>query len=161
MSINRHLLAPFGFCGKRGIDFVATSCLLVFPFARRGAPCKIFTAQGVDKSTTFVFIPLRPTNKFACRSVTKQKDVEILRHLLASFWFCGKRGIRTPGPVKINGFQDRRIRPLCHLSATKVQPFFDFAKYFLHHLQKKFVVFSFSPTFYAFRGVSFAWFEGE
>ena len=28
----------------------------------------------------------------------------------------GKRGIRTPGPVKINGFQDRRIRPLCHLS---------------------------------------------
>ena len=29
---------------------------------------------------------------------------------------CGERGIRTPGPVKINGFQDRRIRPLCHLS---------------------------------------------
>ena len=72
-------------CGKRGIDFVDTSCLLVFPFARRGAPCKILTPQGVDKSTTFVFIPLRPTNKFAWRSVTKQKDVEILRHLLASF----------------------------------------------------------------------------
>ena len=30
--------------------------------------------------------------------------------------FSGERGIRTPGPVKINGFQDRRIRPLCHLS---------------------------------------------
>ena len=30
----------------------------------------------------------------------------------------GERGIRTPGPVKINGFQDRRIRPLCHLSNT-------------------------------------------
>ena len=30
--------------------------------------------------------------------------------------FCGERGIRTPGPVKINGFQDRRIRPLCQLS---------------------------------------------
>ncbi len=30
--------------------------------------------------------------------------------------YCGERGIRTPGPVKINGFQDRRIRPLCHLS---------------------------------------------
>ena len=29
---------------------------------------------------------------------------------------CGERGIRTPEPVKVNGFQDRRIRPLCHLS---------------------------------------------
>lgn len=36
--------------------------------------------------------------------------------------FCGERGIRTPGPVKINGFQDRRIRPLCHLS--KVECYF-------------------------------------
>ena len=32
----------------------------------------------------------------------------------------GERGIRTPGPVTVNGFQDRRIRPLCHLSAAKV-----------------------------------------
>ena len=28
----------------------------------------------------------------------------------------GERGIRTPGGVTLNGFQDRRIRPLCHLS---------------------------------------------
>ena len=32
----------------------------------------------------------------------------------------GERGIRTPEPVTVNGFQDRRIRPLCHFSATKV-----------------------------------------
>jgi hypothetical protein len=32
----------------------------------------------------------------------------------------GERGIRTPGPVTVNGFQDRRIRPLCHLSAANV-----------------------------------------
>ncbi len=31
--------------------------------------------------------------------------------------FCGERGIRTPGPVTVNGFQDRRNRPLCHLSS--------------------------------------------
>ena len=31
-------------------------------------------------------------------------------------FFCGERGIRTPGGVTLNGFQDRRIRPLCHLS---------------------------------------------
>ena len=30
--------------------------------------------------------------------------------------FCRERGIRTPGPVTDNGFQDRRIKPLCHLS---------------------------------------------
>jgi hypothetical protein len=33
----------------------------------------------------------------------------------------GERGIRTPGPVTVNGFQDRRIRPLCHLSGAKVK----------------------------------------
>ncbi len=34
-------------------------------------------------------------------------------------WSSGKRGIRTPGPVKVNGFQDRRVRPLRHLSVCK------------------------------------------
>ncbi len=28
----------------------------------------------------------------------------------------GERGIRTPGPVTVNSFQDCRIRPLCHFS---------------------------------------------
>ena len=42
---------------------------------------------------------------------------------LIFFFICGERGIRTPGPVKINGFQDRRIRPLCHLSNLFTIPF--------------------------------------
>ena len=33
----------------------------------------------------------------------------------------GERGIRTPGPVTVNGFQDRRNRPLCHLSEYKTK----------------------------------------
>ena len=33
----------------------------------------------------------------------------------------GERGIRTPGGFHLNGFQDRRIRPLCHLSGAKVR----------------------------------------
>ena len=33
----------------------------------------------------------------------------------------GERGIRTPGPVTVNGFQDRRNRPLCHLSGRKIK----------------------------------------
>ena len=32
---------------------------------------------------------------------------------------CGERGIRTPGTLRYNGFQDRRIRPLCHFSEGK------------------------------------------
>jgi hypothetical protein len=38
----------------------------------------------------------------------------------ALFFISGERGIRTPGGVTLNGFQDRRIRPLCHLSAAKL-----------------------------------------
>ncbi len=34
--------------------------------------------------------------------------------------FSGERGIRTPGSLTFNGFQDRRNRPLCHLSAAKI-----------------------------------------
>ncbi len=30
--------------------------------------------------------------------------------------FCRGGGIRTPGTLRFNGFQDRRIRPLCHSS---------------------------------------------
>jgi len=36
------------------------------------------------------------------------------------YCFGGERGIRTPGPVTVNGFQDRRIRPLCHLSSSSL-----------------------------------------
>ena len=41
---------------------------------------------------------------------------------------CGERGIRTPGTSRYNGFQDRRNRPLCHLSlfaTAKVTLFFN------------------------------------
>ncbi len=32
---------------------------------------------------------------------------------------CGEGGIRTPGGLTLNGFQDRRNRPLCHLSLNR------------------------------------------
>lgn len=46
---------------------------------------------------------LAPENKNTCKLITYR-------------YFSGERGIRTPGPVTVNGFQDRRNRPLCHLS---------------------------------------------
>jgi hypothetical protein len=38
------------------------------------------------------------------------------RHPYDNGAFCGERGIRTPGGVTLNSFQDCRIRPLCHFS---------------------------------------------
>jgi hypothetical protein len=35
--------------------------------------------------------------------------------------FGGELGIRTPGGLTLNGFQDRRIRPLCQLSGANVR----------------------------------------
>ena len=42
--------------------------------------------------------------------------------------YCGERGIRTPGTSQFNGFQDRRNRPLCHLSLVYCYPLFVFRK---------------------------------
>ena len=47
----------------------------------------------------------------------KRKLAEIQRVL---YGIGGERGIRTPGGVTLNGFQDRRNRPLCHLSLLVV-----------------------------------------
>ena len=56
------------------------------------------------------------------------------RALSDSFFIlaCGERGIRTPGASQLNGFQDRRNRPLCHLSSksgAKVLLFFELCKF--------------------------------
>ena len=42
----------------------------------------------------------------------------IFRAKLIFSVYCGETGIRTPGTSRYNGFQDRRNRPLCHLSKT-------------------------------------------
>ena len=59
-----------------------------------------------------------PTSLPACGGALQTKTKNGVRASSTPFFafVCGERGIRTPGPVKINGFQDRRIRPLCHLS---------------------------------------------
>ena len=57
----------------------------------------------------------------------QQVDVHVpiykKRALSDSFFIlaCGERGIRTPGASQLNGFQDRRNRPLCHLSSLYFQ----------------------------------------
>jgi hypothetical protein len=56
-------------------------------------------------------VPVRSVYKWL---KNKKPEVFLLRVFL-----CREGGIRTPGPLTVNGFQDRRNRPLCHLSNLK------------------------------------------
>ena len=47
--------------------------------------------------------------------------VYVLHKTLILKVYCGETGIRTPGTSQYNGFQDRRNRPLCHLSKLLFQ----------------------------------------
>ena len=51
---------------------------------------------------------------FGCKKGCKS------RNYLIYTLYCGETGIRTPGTSQYNGFQDRRNRPLCHLSKTSL-----------------------------------------
>jgi hypothetical protein len=51
--------------------------------------------------------------------------------------FSGERGIRTPGSLTFNGFQDRRNRPLCHLSGAKIVSMCTQSKYLFMTMSNK------------------------
>ena len=82
---------------------------------------------------------------------------------------CGERGIRTPGTSQYNGFQDRRDRPLCHLSKTsfrevlrfksdaKVRLFFESAsvwRIFFYFMAFFILKYSFASSFHGFNPTS-------
>ena len=48
--------------------------------------------------------------------VYKEKSAQLVVLQLVTLILRGERGIRTPGTSQYAGFQDRCIRPLCHLS---------------------------------------------
>ena len=50
-------------------------------------------------------------------SPNPERILNDIQNLYVSFK-SGETGIRTPGTSQYNGFQDRRNRPLCHLSKT-------------------------------------------
>ena len=72
--------------------------------------------RGIDKS-----IPSLPRASLQKRETDESFQIN---SSFSSVSFCGERGIRTPGTFQYNGFQDRRIRPLCHLSKTSFQKCF-------------------------------------
>lgn len=70
---------------------------------------------------------------FFCIALHKSKKCKKVKiNILHLFTLLsgGERGIRTPGGVTLNGFQDRRIRPLCHLSGANIDLEFISAKSF-------------------------------
>ena len=104
----------------------------------------------------------RPVHSTTLPSLHRVFEIAVLavkkvNHLKASL-HCGERGIRTPGTSQYAGFQDRCIRPLCHLSikcygrhiavlgkaicitfsffaGAKVRLFVGFPKYFINFFQ--------------------------
>ena len=53
------------------------------------------------------------------QKIKNPRKVLIYRDFLCfTILSSGETGIRTPGTSQYNGFQDRRNRPLCHLSKT-------------------------------------------
>ena len=62
---------------------------------------------------TTLLILLTALKFLRCRKGCKSHN------LLIYTLYCGERGIRTPGTSQFNGFQDRRNRPLCHLSSGR------------------------------------------
>ncbi len=60
-----------------------------------------------------------PHKKTVLHSKSVCKTVCNCCNLLIINSHCGERGIRTPGSVTYVGFQDRCIKPLCHLSKAR------------------------------------------
>ena len=76
--------------------------------------------------------------------------------------YCGERGIRTPGGVTLNGFQDRRIQPLCHLSKCTITIVFSIMRvqrynFFFIPQRKKSFFFSFFFEEFIFHCISISY----
>jgi|GEM_PF-4677345 hypothetical protein len=85
------------------------------------------TASGYKKITTrprhAVIIAERggfePPVPLPAQLLSREPDSATLEPLHGGFsnQLFGERGIRTPGNLRLNGFQDRLLRPLGHLSS--------------------------------------------
>ena len=88
------------FSGERGITGVTPE--------REGFKKK----QMTHSLLSFVIFPISPKRAWLMLKMTNAPSG-------AFVFFGGERGIRTPGPITVNGFQDRRVKPLCHFSGGK------------------------------------------
>lgn len=90
-----------------------------------GRNTSCFTAEKVSecRNQIVIFANIRKNivteNKTGAHSKIGQEGLFGSPSCRRSSYFGGRRGIRTPGTLQFNGFQDRRDRPLCHLSGDK------------------------------------------
>ena len=87
--------------------------LNAFPFCSPQGPLQALHSARSYFVAFFCFPHLRHQASLS-RRYKKQK--RCLSTSSCFVWSCGEGGIRTPGASQLNGFQDRRNRPLCHLS---------------------------------------------
>ncbi len=118
-------------CGEKGI------WPAVFPFCSPQGPLQIYGSLKRSLCFLFFFVSLLHLCKHKVFqllpglprfSMDTKKPEDFIFRLPQ---ICGEKGIRTPGTFPFNGFQDRRIRPLCHLSfpigIAKVDKIFNYA----------------------------------
>ena len=92
-------------------DFARPGGLRIPSLLAGGALAEMNRCAG---STPFFCVPFCSLCKQVCNGPSWHTKKPEDFHL--PVLFSGEGGIRTPGSSQINGFQDRRNRPLCHLS---------------------------------------------
>ena len=93
-------------------------CYTYLKDGRRFTPASFWCAQNEFKTCGFAavfFVSMYSLKQAWLVQKTKKPRNDVVLNS-----FGGERGIRTPGPVTVNSFQDYRNRPLCHLSAANV-----------------------------------------
>ncbi len=90
-------------------------------FQLRKNPNVAIPGDGARRDKRFtepIAIPVSPCRFFelGTQPKTPSPSNDTGRRFGRPLSFGGEGGIRTPGPLPVNGFQDRRFRPLSHLS---------------------------------------------
>ena len=105
-----------------GINFVPLHHIVAkAPCIARGTMLKPGSSPGFFSfgcTRIFLFLDIKKRPKLLKFGRFVYIFVYVLRKTLIFKVYCGETGIRTPGTSRYNGFQDRRNRPLCHLSKT-------------------------------------------
>ena len=123
--------AEFGYCSQKGVNVVRIGCHWEVLQPKLDEPLDptefkryADVVKGAVRRGLTVLIDPHNYDRYEGQAVgsdavPKSAFAEFWRRLASEFK-RGEEGIRTPGPFLVNGFQDRRNRPLCHLSAAMI-----------------------------------------